>query len=127
MVKCDILEKVDSVDLFRPDSILNLPGLFFGMSAMGRLLVDQVNAVCPRTVVPFYIETYYFNRAKTSVYMLSYCIKLVKTYLTCSILINFCDEIPKMLLPPLELRKHPGSFAETSLRLQDQPQIFLKE
>ena len=56
--------------------------------------------------------------------MASYYIKLVKTYLTCSILLK-CSKIPKMLLPPLELQKQPVSFAETLLRLQDRPQIFL--
>jgi len=44
------LEKVDSVDLFRPDSIMNLPALVFGASAMGRLLIDQACSASNRVV-----------------------------------------------------------------------------
>lgn len=44
------LETVDSMDLFRPDSILNVPQLFFVVSAMGRLLLDQVCSTVNRVV-----------------------------------------------------------------------------
>jgi len=43
-------EKVDSIDLFRPDSIMGVPQLLFGMSAMGRLLVDQASSAGNRVV-----------------------------------------------------------------------------
>jgi hypothetical protein len=32
------------VGLTRPDSILHVPQLFFGVTAMGRLLIDQASA-----------------------------------------------------------------------------------
>jgi len=43
-------EKVDSIDLFRPDSIMGVSQLLFGMSAMGRLLVDQASSAGNRVV-----------------------------------------------------------------------------
>ena len=43
-------EKVDSIDLFRPDSLLGVGQLMFGMSAMGRLLVDQASSATNRVV-----------------------------------------------------------------------------
>ena len=44
------VEKVDNVDLFRPDSILSVPSLMYGMSNMGRLLVDQASSSLNRVV-----------------------------------------------------------------------------
>ncbi len=38
------LERVESCDLFLPDNLLNLPQLMYGVSAMGRLLVEQVSS-----------------------------------------------------------------------------------
>ena len=43
-------EKVDSVDLFRPDSIMGVYSAVTGASAMGRLLVDQACSATNRTV-----------------------------------------------------------------------------
>ena len=43
-------EKVDSIDLFRPDSVMGVSQLLFGMSAMGRLLVDQASSSTNRVV-----------------------------------------------------------------------------
>lgn len=44
------VEKVDSIDLFRPDSIMGVTQLFYGMSAMKRLLVDQASSATNRVV-----------------------------------------------------------------------------
>jgi len=44
------VEKVDCIDLFIPDSIMNLPQLYMGMSAMGRLMVDQASSSLNRVV-----------------------------------------------------------------------------
>ena len=44
------MEKVDCIDLFIPDSIMNLPQLYMGMSAMGRLMVDQATSSLNRVV-----------------------------------------------------------------------------
>ena len=42
--------KVDAIDLFRPDSVLGMGQLLFGMSSMGRLLVDQASSASNRVV-----------------------------------------------------------------------------
>ena len=42
--------KVESIDLFRPDSIMGVTQLFYGVSAMGRLLVDQASSATNRVV-----------------------------------------------------------------------------
>ena len=44
------VERVDHVDLFRPDSVMAVPQLLFGMNAMGRLLVDQASSSVNRVV-----------------------------------------------------------------------------
>ena len=44
------VEKVDSIDLFRPDSIMGVTQLFYGMNAMKRLLVDQASSATNRVV-----------------------------------------------------------------------------
>ena len=40
--KTFFVEKVDTIDVFRPDSIMTVPQLLYGASNMGRLLIDQV-------------------------------------------------------------------------------------
>ena len=45
------LERVDSCDLFVPDSIMNIPQVMYGASAMGRLLVEQVKLLFHRLCI----------------------------------------------------------------------------
>ena len=44
------VEKVESIDLFRPDSIMGVTQLFYGMNAMKRLIVDQASSATNRVV-----------------------------------------------------------------------------
>ena len=41
---------MNAIDLFRPDSVLGMGQLLFGMSSMGKLLVDQTTSANNRVV-----------------------------------------------------------------------------